>query len=163
MGRRNDSGRGSTIDRSLLHRWNNRLVLIPACESDQSVVVVCLRIGVESKIRVQLDDGISVPLDLSVHRPASRNRDGELADTRGDVKGLGRRRAGGQRDLGWGNSHNDSVNNIFHELIALGSSKRVGRSGGIPRVRPCPQVNLVLVDLGEGSGLEGVGVVGGHV
>lgn len=30
-------------------------------------------------------------------------------------------------------------------------------------MRPGPQVDLVLGDLGEGSGLEGVGVVGGHV
>ena len=30
-------------------------------------------------------------------------------------------------------------------------------------MRPGPQIDLVLVDLGEGTGLEGVGVVGGHV
>ena len=30
-------------------------------------------------------------------------------------------------------------------------------------MRPGPQIDLVLVYLGEGSGLEGVGVVGGHV
>lgn len=79
------AGRGSRVI--------NRLVLIPTSENCQSVVVVRLRVGVKVKIGVQLDDSASVPLNLSVHCSASRNRDRKLADTSGDIEGLGRRRA----------------------------------------------------------------------
>ena len=85
---RNESGRGRITARSVTNQRIDRLILGPTCESDHSVIVVGLRVRVESKIRVQLDDGISVPLDLSVHRSAGGNWDGELADTSGNVKGL---------------------------------------------------------------------------
>lgn len=150
-----DNGRGT--------RLINRLNIIPTSESHQSIVVVCLRVGIEIEIRVQLDDGVSVSLDFSVHRSASRNRNRELADASRNIEGLGRRRAGGQGHLGRGSCHNDGVNSVLHELVALGFSNRVGRSDGIPGVRPSPHVDLVLRDLGERSGLEGVGVVGGHI
>jgi len=94
---RNNARRGSAKGRGPLHRRNP----IPPgnSKSDQGVVVVGLRVRVEIELGVQLDDGISVPLDFPVHGSASRNRDGELADTGGDIKGLGQR-AGGQGDLG---------------------------------------------------------------
>ena len=70
------------------------MILTPYRESDESVIVVGLRVGIESEVRVQLDYGVSVPLDLSVHRSASSNRNAELGDASGDIKGLGRRAVG---------------------------------------------------------------------
>ena len=139
------------------------MILIPSSERNNSVVVVSFRVGVEIEIRVQLDNGISVPLDFSVHRSASGNRDAEFADPSRDVKGLVYKRAAGQGDLGRGSGHDDSVNGVLHELIALGLSKGVRGSGGISGVGPGPQIDLVLSDLGERPSLEGVSVVGGHV
>ena len=101
------------------------MVLIPTSENRQSVVVVRLRVGVKVEIGVQLDDSVSVPLNLSVHCSASRNRDRKLADTSGDIEGLGRRRASRQGDLGRGSDHNDTVKSVLHELEALGLSNRV--------------------------------------
>ena len=139
------------------------MILIPSGESNDSVVVVSLRVRVEIEIRVQLDNSTSVPLDFSVHRSAGGDRDAELADPSRDIKGLGHKRAAGQGDLGRGSSHDNSVNGVLHELITLGLSEGVRGSGGIPRVGPGPQVDLILIDLGKRSSLEGVGVVGGHV
>lgn len=159
---RNDAGRGRVITRSL-HRRTDWLILVPTRESDKSVIVVGLRVSVESKLGVQLYNGIPVPLDLSVNRSAGGKRDAELCDTSGDVIGLRKRIAGGQGNFGRGRGHNNGINGVLHELVALRLSDRVRRSGGIPRVRPGPHIDLVLVDLGEGTGLEGVGVVGSHV
>lgn len=74
-----------------------------------------------------------------------------------------RRRAVGQGDLARGSSHYDGVNAVRQELVAVGLSKGVRRSGGILGVRPGPQIELVLLNLRVGSGLEGVGVVASHV
>ena len=157
-GRGNNGGRGRSIARGPIHRRS-----VSNRKSGHSVVVVGLRVGVESEIRVQLDDSVSIPLDLSVHRSAGGNRDGELADTSGDVESLRQDRTGGQGDRGGGSDHNDCIKGILHELVAFGLSNRVGGGGGVPRMRSGPHVDLVLGDLGEGSRLEGVGVVSRHV
>lgn len=154
-GRGNNGGRRG-------HRRIIRLILVPDREGDQSVVVVVFRVGVESELRVQLDYGVSVPLNLSVHSSTGRNGNSELGETSRDINGLGRR-AVGQGDLGRRGSHHDGENAVSQELVAGRLSKGVRRSGGFLGVRPSPQIQLVLRNLRVGSGLEGVGVVTSHV
>ena len=154
LNRRRGRGSGGSRDRE---------VLVPNRESNQNVVIVGLRIRVEIEIGVQLDNGVSIPLDLSVHCSAGGNGDAELGDASQDIEGRRLRRAGRQSDLGRGGSHNDGVNGVLQELVVQGLSNRVGRSGSLLWVRPAPHVDLVLGDLRERSSLEGAGVVSGHV
>jgi hypothetical protein len=144
-------------------RMQDRSVL--TIKRHKGIVVVCLNVLFEGvSIRLHVNDRLAAPLNRAVHASADGKRHAQLTDAGRDIEAFRAAavRARIQSDRARRTHHDDRPERVLRQRKVRRLADRVG-SIRLRRVGPRPHVELVLGDGRICAGLEGRGIVGGHV